>query len=122
MCIVSSTAQRFQGMGLVAVGFLAMVLTTGSWHLARRGSGPTQRAFGAVAALLTGMSAAQFLTAAYGEGIETTKHMVIALMAGAFAVYTLVIALVAEEPPSAGRTPDETRGSTVDRHAAHGRP
>ena len=96
LCLVSALTSRFQGLGILLWGFVTLLLIAATTHTMRnRRPGSTAHALAAASLLLTGIGVIQFLTAGYGEAIETTKHMAIALLAGLLAVLLILMALSA---------------------------
>lgn len=103
LCVVSTITSASHGMGLVAVVPGYFLLAAAATSLVRRGGSTSRsRSFAGVALLLVAISVVQILTCAYGESIETTKHLVVALFAGALAVVLLLGALLC---PPAHRRP-----------------
>jgi hypothetical protein len=101
LCVVSALTARFQGLGILLWGAVTVALiAVATWTLRRRRPGSTAHALAAASVLLIGICIVQFVTAAYGEAIETTKHMVIALLAGVLSVLLTAMSLAAgaQEP------------------------
>jgi hypothetical protein len=95
VCLLSQPMSNNHGLGLVGYGFGALVLTAGAWWLLRaRGSGSISHSFAVAGLLMLVINAVQFVTATYGEGIETTKHLVLAILAGFLAVLLLAVSAV----------------------------
>ncbi|ANF31551.1 hypothetical protein A0130_07575 [Leifsonia xyli] len=85
----------------VGAGLIVAVAAGIAW---RRGSpGSSARAYAVAALLMVGVTFVQFFTAAFGEAIENTKHLVFAILASALAVPFVIASFL--QPPRDDRTP-----------------
>ncbi|SDP59096.1 hypothetical protein SAMN04489867_3043 [Pedococcus dokdonensis] len=93
LSLLASGLQLFRPHALPVLLVSWGVLTACAVRLGRSGQpGSWRRAFAGSAGLMLSFSVVQFLTATYGEAIENTKHLVLAILAFAL---TLVMALAA---------------------------
>lgn len=86
-------------MFIVLSALVAFGAITG---LRRAARGTLANACGAAALLSLAMALTQFVTAAYGEGIETTKHLITAILPALFSGLLAIVAVAAIED----RSPD----------------
>jgi hypothetical protein len=83
LCLATSLMRRQQQHGIVLLTLLVLGgAGLGIAVLRRRTAGTTSHSFAITALFLDGIVTVQFLTATYGEAVETTKHLVIAVLAG----------------------------------------
>lgn len=83
------------GGGIVefmGVGLMATVAALIAWR--RAGPRSSGRAFATAALLMIGVTFTQFFTAAFGEAIENTKHLVFAILASALVVLFIGMAFL----------------------------
>ena len=112
LCLASALTAKFQGLGILLWGPVTLVLISAAIHTMRmRRRGSTGHALAAASLLLTSICVTQFVTAGYGEGIETTKHMAVALLAGFLAV---LLYLMAAFSPMGGKPVHEDSRHRVD--------
>jgi hypothetical protein len=97
-----SSLLRYVGSALLFVVLGLGVVGVRRW---RTGAGnPRRQALAGMTVCLAGVSLVQFLTAAYGESIENTKHLVYAILATGLAPVLAVAAAVCSSPagPASG--------------------
>lgn len=93
--------------GLVTLWLLG---TAAAIALIRRSRpGTTRRGFAQVALALVGCTAVQYVTAVFGDGVETTKHLAVGLFAVALMLVWLLAAALAERAtPFSANPPGRT--------------
>lgn len=100
LCVLSTMMSNLQGMGLVAYVAIASAVVAGALIVMRRGAaGGRGHSLAVTSLLFSAVSALQFLTCAYGEAIETTKHMSLAVLSALLAGLLLVLSVMARERP-----------------------
>ena len=107
LVVASTTLATLTGGGLVVLGFLSVLLSVGAiFALRRLEPGTIRGGLASVSLLLFAIAWTQFITCAYGEAIENTKHLVVAILAGMLCATTLIAAALAEgerRPPKPAR-------------------
>lgn len=94
--VLSNVMQAVAWMGMY--GFLLLTVATAllAARLARRRRrGSAAHSFAVVSLLCNGICLAQYVTATYGEAVETTKHLVFGVMAALFCGGLLICAAIA---------------------------
>lgn len=100
LCLATSLMRRQQQHGIVLLALLVLGgAGLGIAVLRRRTAGTTSHSFAITALFLDGIVTVQFLTATYGEAVETTKHLVIAVLAGLLTGYCLIASLATGTSP-----------------------
>ena len=112
LCILSSLMTDQQKLGLVGFLLVTIISAAAAIALMRRSRpGTTSHSLASVSLLLNATVATQFATNAYGEAIETTKHLVLAVLSALLCGYTLILAATTRR--DAGRDPANVTDSPV---------
>jgi hypothetical protein len=98
LCLLSSVMADQRELGLPALVILTVMTAAAAISLLRRSTpGSRSHSFASVSLLLNAIVAIQFVTNVYGEAIETTKHLVLAVLSALLCGYTLVFALLTRD-------------------------
>ncbi|MGH1550327.1 hypothetical protein ACRAWB_14605 [Leifsonia poae] len=119
LVVASTTLATLKGGGLVVLFFFSVLLLVGAiFALRRLEPGTIKGGLASVSLLLFAIAWTQFVTCAYGEAIENTKHLVVAVLAGMLCATTLIAAALAEGERRPPRPERARRGAAPTKTAA----
>jgi hypothetical protein len=108
LCLLPMLSHHAAGSGLPGLVALWLAGAATAIFLIRKSApGTSRRGFAQVALALVGCTIIQYVTAVFGDGVETTKHLVVGLFAAALIpVWLLAAALTRSDVPASPPEPD----------------
>lgn len=117
VCIVTTIAQKFRDTGFAGiVAYWILCLAAAAWLWIKSARQSPRRGFTVAACVLVGVTACQYLTAAFGEGNEVTKHLAVGLLAASLTPVWLLAGTVAGRTAENNETPEHKGTLLIPHH------